>query len=479
MDRRSFIKGSSVLLGLASLLSLYHVQASTGTHWAQLLKKTDYSKKRPLRILYPKGCLANLKPIIAEFEKTTGVGVEVTEAGFATISNDMLKSNLLGEANELFDIAIPPTFAIPELADAGVIANLTPLVDKYGFEYGRHSLYRHGDNYQNQLYGFQSSGDVYLLFLRKSWLLDPENQQRYSDQYGYPLAIPRSWEELDRQMSFFHDPDKGNYGGCMFRSKLYMHWEYWIRFHGQGSYPFSRDMEPLVTNEAAMLALQQMKEASTYLHPSSVKNGPYENFALFGEGNCYANLSWGGGQKYFQSSASKVKDDLIITQTPGIKLNNSGMPISYFNWGWSYVLAANGKNEDLAFLFILLASSFEVSNTGVAQPEGFLDPFLENHFSDEQIIKVYGKPFLEALQVGLANAIPDLYMPGYALYFSALRNALNASLHQNVPAPLALQAVADKWRATTESRDAAMQTQQWRHLQKRYPTELQAVLDGF
>ena len=265
----------------------------------------------------------------------------------------------------------------------------------------------------------------------------------------------------------------------MFRSKPYMHWEYWIRFHGQGSYPFSRDMEPLVTNQAAMLAINQMKDATTYLHPSSSKNGPYENFSLFGEGNCYANLSWGGGQKYFQSSASRVKDDLIITQTPGIKLNNSGIPIPYFNWGWSYVLAANGKNQELAFLFILLASSFEVSSDGVAQAEGFLDPFLTHHFSHDGIEKVYGEPFLEALQVGLANAIPDLYIAGYAQYFAALRSALHASLYQNVPAQLALQAVAEKWRETTQSRDTTMQIKQWQRLQKRYPTELQALLKGF
>lgn len=476
----TFVKGNAAALLSSIGIGIFSANASSGSYdWAALAKQLNASKKRTLRILYPQGCLANLKPIIRIFEQLTNAKVQVKEAGFDSISNYMLKTSLLGKASDSFDLAIPPTFAIPDLAEAGVIADLSATAEKVGMRQNIQSLYSLGDEYQGNLYGLQSSGDTYLLFLRKSWLLDPENQKRYQDKYGYPLAIPLSWEELDRQMQFFHAPDEGRFGGCMFRSKLYMHWEFWIRMHAQGIYPLDRKMQPLISAPEAIQALNQMKQANAWLHPNSAKFGPYENFTAFGEGNCYANLSWGGGQKYFNSNMSKVKDDLIVTQTPGIRMGNGGVPISYFNWGWSYVVAANSDNSELAFLFMLLATSSQYSGEGVAKADGFFDPFLNEHFSHADIQNVYGKPFLEALQVGLSQAIPDLYMAGQSKYFSALRTALHTTLYQNVPANLSLQAVASKWNETTQAQGIDVQTRQWQLLQSKYPTKLIELLKGF
>ena len=480
MDRRHFLKGKSAailnLLGLGG--------ASTGSladsiNWSQLLNTIEYKKNQPLRLLYPQGCLANLKPIIQIFEQLTGVDIEVKEAGFDSISSYMLKTSLLGKTNNSFDLAIPPTFAIPDLAGSGVIANLDAIADKTGVRDSIQSLYRHGDEYKGNLYGLQSSGDTYLLFLKKSWLLDPDNQKRYQDIHGYPLSIPLNWEELDQQMRFFHSPEKNQFGGCMFRSKLYMHWEFWIRMHAQGIYPFNRSMEPLINSPEAANALRQMKQANNVLHPTSAALGPYENFALFGEGNCYANLSWGGGQKYFNSANSKIRDDLIITQTPGIKIGNKGLPVSYFNWGWSYVVSSSSQQSELAFLFILLATSTQYSGEGVAKADGFFDPFLTEHFSHQDIENVYGRPFLDALKVGLEQSIPDLYMVGQAKYFAALKTGLQASLYQNVPVDLSLQAVSDKWNEISENHGIESQVKQWQRLQSKYPSPIKAKLRGF
>lgn len=478
MDRRQFLKGSTTsLIGLSTLGALSRVNVNANTHWPDLFSKANYSRNTLLRILYPQGCLANLQPVINQFEQLSGVKTELIEAGFATISNTMMKTSVLGKASDSYDIAIPGTFSIPDLVEAGVLANLNPLVKKFGNPSGEQSLYRQGDDYLGSLYGMQSSGDTYLLFLRKSWLENTDNQKRYEDTYGYKLAVPRHWQELDQQMEFFTDPDKGTYGGCMFRSEEYLHWEYWVRLHGQGSYPFDRAMEPLINSDAGIAALKQMKETTPFLHPSVKTSGPYENFSIFAEGNSYANLSWGGGQKFFNSPNSKIKDDLIVTQLPGVNLSG-GITIPYFNWGWSYVLAANSQNKELAFLFMLLATSPEVSAEGIADRNGFFDPFLEQHFDYEPLESVYGRPYLDALETGLANAMPDLYISGYTQYFAALRSGLFASIYQNVPGKLSLDAVATKWRETTESYGIDSQISQWLQLQSKYPEALKAVLKG-
>ena len=457
--------------------ALSSIPLHANTHWPELFKKAAYSRNTPLKILYPQGCLANLQPVIQRFEELSGVKTELIEAGFANISNTMMKTSVISNKKDAFDIAIPGTFSIPDLVEAGVLANLDQLVEKFGIPSGEQSLYRQGDDYLGSLYGMQSSGDAYLMFLRKSWLENPVNQKRYEDTYGYKLAIPRHWDELDRQMQFFTDPDNGKYGGCMFRSEPYLHWEYWVRLHGQGSYPFNRMMEPLINNDAGVKALVQMKQTTPYLHPSVKSNGPYENFSTFAEGNCYANFSWGGGQKFFNSSTSAIKDDLIYAQLPGINLNG-GITIPYFNWGWSYVLAANSQNQELAFLFMLLATSPDESSKGIAAPDGFFDPFLKEHFNYKPLEAVYSRAYLDALESGLSKAMPDLYMSGYTQYFAALRSGLYATIYQNVPEQLSLNAVAEKWRETTMSHDIDSQISQWLQLQSKYPEQLKAVLKG-
>ncbi|NRA67660.1 MAG: hypothetical protein HRU19_24475 [Pseudobacteriovorax sp.] len=259
----------------------------------------DSAKTKDLTVIYPKGCLANLKPIIQQFSKLTSVQVKLKEVGFNDITNHLLKTRLIKGRDNHFDIAIPPSFSIPDLAEADVIQEFDNDVSKMSLQDYETSLYSLGDYYADKLFGLQTSGDAYMLFLRKSWLLDKKNQDRYRQKFQRNLEIPQTWEELDRQLAFFHKPSKNQYGGCFFRHKLYMHWEYWIRLHGKGLYPCSADLRPQLTVDSSVTALEEMKSATRFLHPSCQRNGPYENFSLFNQGNCYANLSWGGWSEIF------------------------------------------------------------------------------------------------------------------------------------------------------------------------------------
>ena len=479
INRRQFVvAGSGTLLTIPTIGLGAGKQTWNGFDWKVLKKVASKSKAKSLTVLYPQGCLANLKPIIQEFEALTGTKILVKEAGFSDITNQILKSSLLSKSTSEFDIAIPPTFSIPDLAEAKVIHNLSDYAKNYEPDNSQSLLYTLGDYYHDGLFGYQSSGDAYLLFLRKSWLRDPNNQKRYEDRFGSKLDVPMTWEELDRQMSFFHDPEKQRFGGCFYRNKLYMHWEYWIRLHGQGSYPLNKNMRPLLNNDACLNAIEQMKTATTYLHPSSQKNGPYENFSVFGEGQTYANLSWGGGQKFFNAPKSKIRNDLIVTQSPGGILGGKPSQISYFNWGWTFVVGNKAKDPELSYLFCLLATSPKTSSTAVAKAKGFFDPYRTEHFEHGPIAEVYGKPFLAALHASLKTAIPDLYIKAQGQYFAALRQGINSVLYQKVPPKVALGAIVRKWDKITNAQGVEGQKKQWQALMNKYPENLKKHLKG-
>ena len=134
------------------------------------------------------------------------------------------------------------------------------------------------------------------MFYRKDWISDPEEQKRYADRYGITLKVPDTWEELDQQLAFFHRPESGRYGGALFRSQYFIAWEWWVRFHAKGFFPFTDDLAPQINNDAGVKALEELAAASKYLYPGARSNGLFENFEAYGKGDSYANIGWGGTQ---------------------------------------------------------------------------------------------------------------------------------------------------------------------------------------
>lgn len=478
MKRRRFLSISSQsALALPVAMTPLKYAFAKPDEWQRVLSGAASKFSKTLRVLYPKGCLANLQPVIKEFTAASGVQVVPQETDLDTIAETMSRSTFLDGSKSSFDIALPPTFSIPNLVDAGVVRALDDLSNKYKKLSQFPSLYTLGDAYDDKLYGYQTDGDVYLLFLRRSWLENPDHQKQYQDKFGRKLEVPRTWEELDRQMAFFHDPNNGRYGGCLFRHKDYAHWEYWIRLHGQGVYPFDNQLNPQISKPAGLNALDQLKKATPYLHPSVTKNGLFENFEEYAKGHSYANLGWGGSQKYFRSPKSKIKNDLIIVKPPGGRFGSRDISMSYFNWGWNYVVHSKSQNPELAYLFCLFATSPKISKLAVAE-NGYFDPFRLEHFDHKPIVDAYGKDFLDTQKAALAGAIPDLYLKGQGHYLYALKQAIHLTVSRHVSAAAAMKSADNKWLQLSKKVGVDYQLKQWHHLQSKYPPELRKVLKG-
>ncbi len=132
----------------------------------------------------------------------------------------------------------------------------------------------------------------------------------FADKNGYELKVPDTWQELDQMLAWFHRPDKGKFGGALFRTQYFIAWEWWGRFHAKGFYPLADDLKPQINNDAGIAALEELIAASQYLYPGAKTNGLFENFEAFGEGDKFVNIGWGGTQKFLNSDKSKIKGKL-------------------------------------------------------------------------------------------------------------------------------------------------------------------------
>ncbi len=406
-------------------------------------------------VLYPEGSLANIESVAKIFTEKTGVKISFLQ----TTADDINTKMLLSAAQQVsdYDIALPATFGIPDLVEAGALLDLSAYAAKYEpLVAYTPSLYELGDRYKGKKYGYQTDGDTYVMFYHQQWLQNSQEQQAFAEQYKRPLAVPQNWQELDELMAFFHRPDKGMYGGCMFCIPRYMVWEWWIRFHARGAYQVDDNMHPNIAGAAGVKALEDMLAGTKHLHPSVKTNGLFENWKEYAKGQCFANIGWGGKQKYINSDDSSMRDNMVHAPTPGV---------SYFNWGCNYVVSHYSKQPELAYLFTLFATLPEMSTLAVRQ-DGFFDPFRAEHYKDKAITNTYTSSFLKAHQKTMAQAIPYFYLEGQGRYIQVLQEAVVSAYEGYVTAQEALEYAASEWEKITNYIGREKQIEQWIKLKK-------------
>ena len=268
-SRRRFLQGAAAV-GALSLAPQFVMRSNTAAaagladvhiEAAKAAKELAAGRKVSLTILQPSGSLGNVKPVADLFTAETGIEVEYLEVPLGEITQKILLEAV--SRSGAFDIALPATFGIPDLAESGILVNLDQYAAKYepeGFQ--DDALFAIGDYYKGSLYGYQTDGDTYVMFYNKDWLDDPEEQKGFAAKYGYDLKVPDTWQELDDMMAWFHRPDEGMYGGALYRTQYFLAWEWWGRFHAKGFYPLDDDLNPQINNAAGVAALTRSSRRS-------------------------------------------------------------------------------------------------------------------------------------------------------------------------------------------------------------------------
>ncbi len=432
---------------------------------------------RPIRLqlLLPDGCQANVLPVIERFRQLSGVEIAIEAVHVDEISEHTLIRTL--SRRRPFDLTLPATFGVPDLAEAGALLPLESFARQYEpAEFQSQSLFPLGDYYRGVLYGYQTDGDSYLVFYNTSFLENEEERKRFEDEFGRPLEPAKTWEELDVLMKFFHRPDRNQFGGNLFRNPLYLVWEWWMRFHSKGHYPFAEDMTPQIDNEAGVKVLEEMVQASAYQHPDTPNQDLFANWKSFAEGNKLCNFGWGGTQKFLLKEGSGVRDRILVTLPPGRVVGKTLLRPGYFNWGWNYCVSSTTKHPEIAYLFVLFACSPEPSAVAVRARDGYFDPFRGNHYEDGEIQRVYSSQFLEVHRESALSCVPDLYLKGQGRYLDVLRRNLHRADQGRMNAAEGLKAASRSWQQITREMGAAAQAEQWRFLRSRYPEELRRHL---
>lgn len=442
---------------------------------ADLARQIASNGTQDLKLLLPEGSGANVRPVAAEFQRQTGVEIIITEVPVDEVEVQLTLDHLRRE--QVYDVALPATFTIPDLAEGNIIAPISGL-DGFGTVQTSQaqSLFTIGDTFDDATYGFQTDGDAYVMFYNRDFMNDASKVDGYAERYGTALETPQTWQELDRQMAWFHQPDAGCYGGVLFRNPGYVAWEWWVRFHATGTWPLTTDMTPQLATDAGVCALEDMIRATAHLVPEARTAGLVENWERYARGDVYANVGWGGSQKFFNQPGSRLRGKLAYGKTPGGMIGDRLLVTPYFNWGWNYVVLSNSPKTELAMHFAAFATCPTMSTLAVAQRDGFFDPFRPEHYDNADIRDVYSDAFLKVHRASMENAIPDLYLARQGDYFRSLSKWIMRALNGTTDPETALTRVEQQWNIITSEVGHTKQTQRWLALRAKYPAEAQDLL---
>ncbi|MBZ0282253.1 MAG: sugar ABC transporter substrate-binding protein [Anaerolineae bacterium] len=146
----------------------------------------------------------------------------------------------------------------------GIAETVTPATLTYYGEYPQGS---------GTYYAYPTEGDANGWAYRKDLFEDAQNMADFEAAYGYPLAIPQTWDELRDIAEFFTRPDDGLYGIAVYTQDDYdaiiMGYENVLFSYGADWKDADNNVLGVINSPEAVAALEMYKELYTFAPPGT------------------------------------------------------------------------------------------------------------------------------------------------------------------------------------------------------------------
>jgi multiple sugar transport system substrate-binding protein len=433
-----------------------------------------------------------------EFTEMTGATVTVAEVPFADLFQKLLTDWSTGTNS--IDVGVFSSGWTVELVDAGLLADLTPFVEKdekikiddiapYFREFNQ--------KVDGKTYGITIDGDFQMVYYRTDVLAELGLQPpKTLDEY---LKVAEAANGKD--MNGDGQPD---FGSCMFKKRnaqsFYAIMSIAAQFMqsqgtSQGIFFDTETMKPMVNNEAWVAAMQFFKDSGKFGPPDELNQDIGDTRALVTSGRCALMIDWGDiGPLSIDPNTSKIKDKVGAVIMPGTtrvldwstgKLVDctpeicphaidgvNHAPFAAFG-GWTGAVNANAdpKVIEAAYAFLSYMNQPEQSNVDVTigwtgynpyrlSQFASIEPWVKAGFSEES-----AKNYLGAIGDSLnsPNMAGDLRIPGAQRYQGiVLDRELARMLAGEVTIEEALANIEEGWEEVTEEFDREKQLKLYR-----------------
>jgi multiple sugar transport system substrate-binding protein len=392
-----------------------------------------------------------------EFEKLTGVKVNVVELPFEEIYSKTLLEHKAGTG--AYDGLLLSPAWIADIVGQGVAIPLDPYIEKYGVKAEFDDVnpaFKDWMSFGGKTYGLVVDGDVLVTYYRKDLFEDPENQKAFKEKHGRDLAPPKNYAEFGEIACFLTEKYQPEIYGAGVINTGYMHFFFSERFRLNGGRFFDPEtMKATVNSEAGVKALTEMVEQNKCMAPGIETWGFAENLSALNAGQIAMTISWPPLGRWTQgvNVDDKALDwvpKTVVADKIGYAINPGGHP--QLASGFISGVSANSKNKDAAYLYIQWMHSKKQSLDNVMRPVGLRDPFRFSHYDAPEYQKLWptAPDYLKVLKDGAAQGLADISIIETFRYQDAMARAVIAAIGGEDP-KAALDAMAAEWDQITES----------------------------
>ena len=185
---------------------------------------TETPKITELKILWAQWSPADyLQQIGNEYEKATGIKVTVVQEPWGSFGDRFFTE--MAAKGTSWDMVVGDSQWLGQGATQGLYLDMTDFMKSNGIDktVTPATLKYYGEYPANsgKYYGYPTEGDADGWAYRKDLFEDPQNQADFKAQYGYDLAVPKTYAQLMEIAKFFTRPDAGLYGVAIYTQKDY------------------------------------------------------------------------------------------------------------------------------------------------------------------------------------------------------------------------------------------------------------------
>lgn len=373
---RILVMGAAFGLALATGQGHGGVQAERALAAVrELIDSGQIAPETVLHLVVKQGNIASFlgrgQTLQKEWERTTGILIDPR----VMPQEDALEF-LASESQT--DLTIARAHEYPDLVHEGLIADLTPLFERFGFvlSEGREDGYILAQNqatFAGRIVAVPADGDVTILYLRKDLIDDVENQKRFREKYGKALSVPATWSEYQELIEFFHRPEAGFYGALEQREPS-TGWMFWLsRYASQAvpnQYLFDEQMRPLINSPRGIAATKSYLATLPFSPPEILDPGNGYTFTLplFMQGKGFSTIITIAGAKLFNLETSKIRGKFIAVPMPGEEIDNRVIRRPAMIYGNNIVIPKDSNHQVLAFLYAMWLTDPDVYRKMVGVP---------------------------------------------------------------------------------------------------------------
>ncbi|MBA3450288.1 MAG: extracellular solute-binding protein [Chloroflexia bacterium] len=260
-----------------------------------------------------------------------------------------------GLKNGAWDIAFVVTDWLADAVHDGALRDLAPAMRANpvpDYPAGWAQILTAMQQFGDAVYGLPYHDGPECLIYRTDLFVDAIEQASFARRFGYPLAVPRTWEQFEDVARFFTRPDDGLYGTVFaaFPDGHNTVYDFCLQLWSRGGELTDGEGRPTLDTPRAVAALdfyRRMIDDRGVTPPGLTATDSVKSGEMFASGAVAMMVNWFGFAAVCEQPGCPVKGKTGVTTLPSA----AGIPPASLIVYWLLAVAAGSPHPDAAYAF--------------------------------------------------------------------------------------------------------------------------------